>query len=93
MEVNAEVIYQCMHCDYQSITKGHLAQHKRAVHEGVKYLCGQCNHQAPLKGNLTQPKRAVHKIRVQLDKNFVDTINNKKKTGYTVKKTKNRINK
>ena len=46
------------------ITKGYLAQHKRAVHEGVKYLLGQCNHQATLKGNLTQPKRAVHKIRV-----------------------------
>ena len=34
----------------KQITKGSLAQQKRAVHEEVKYTCGQCNQQATSKG-------------------------------------------
>ena len=42
------------------MSKGDLAKHKRAVHEGVKYPCGQCNHQATSKGDLARHKRAAH---------------------------------
>ena len=45
---------------YQATSKGSLAQHKRAVHEGVKYSCGQCVHQATSNGDLARHKRAVH---------------------------------
>ena len=44
----------------QSTSKEDLAQHRRAVHEGVQYPCGQCGHQSTSKGNLAQHKRAVH---------------------------------
>ena len=44
----------------QSTSTGDLAQHKRAVHAGVKYPCGQCSHQSTSKGNLARHKRAVH---------------------------------
>ena len=52
--------YNCDVCDHQVTSKGNLARHKRAVHEGVKFPCGQCNHQATSKGNLAQHKRRVH---------------------------------
>ena len=41
-------------------TKGRLAEHKRAVHEGVKYPCGHCNYKATTKGSLAEHKRAVN---------------------------------
>ena len=39
---------------------GNLAEHKRAVHEGVKYPCEQCNYQATSKGNLAKHQRNRH---------------------------------
>ena len=47
--VNEGVKYPCIQCDYQSTTKGSLAQHKMAVHEEDKYPCRQCNYQASTK--------------------------------------------
>ena len=45
---------------YQVTAKGNVAEHKRAVHEGVTFPCGRWNNQATAKGNLAQHKRAVH---------------------------------
>ena len=50
----------CGQCGYQATTKGNLAEHKRALHEGVKYPCGQCGYQSTTKGDIAQHKRAVH---------------------------------
>ena len=33
--MHEEVKYHCRKCGHQSTSKGYLAQHKRAVHEGV----------------------------------------------------------
>ena len=52
--------YNCDVCGHQVTSKGNLARHKRAVHEGVKFPCGQCNHQATSKGHFAQHKRAIH---------------------------------
>ena len=40
-------------------TKGNLAQHKSAVHEGVKYPCRQCDYMATRKSSLARHRRAV----------------------------------
>ena len=37
-----------------------LAEHIRAVHEGVKYPCTQCNYQATSKCNLGRHQRGIH---------------------------------
>ena len=37
-----------------------LAEHKRAVHEGIKHPCDQCNYQATTMGSLAEHKRAIH---------------------------------
>ena len=55
-----DVKYAYRQCNHQTTTKGSLAQHKRAVHEGVKYLSRQCNYQASQMGYLDRHKRAVH---------------------------------
>ena len=52
--------YDCNICGIQVLTKKSLAQHKRAVYEGVKYPCGQCVNQSTSKGGLAQHKRDVH---------------------------------
>ena len=45
---------------HQATSKGHLSEHKRAIHERVKYPCGQCGQQFTQKGNLAKHKREVH---------------------------------
>ena len=52
--------YPCKLCDHKATSKGHLIQHKRTVHEGLKYSCEQCVYKATSKDNLAQHKRAVH---------------------------------
>ena len=44
----------------QLCTKGSLANHKRAMHEGVKNPCRQCGYQATAKRGLAKHKRAGH---------------------------------
>ena len=53
--------YLCRQCGKQFSQKGHLARHKRALHEGVKYPCGQCGLQFSQKGYLARHHRLVHK--------------------------------
>ena len=52
--------YTATQCGHQITSKGILAEHKSAVHEGVKYPCRQCGYEATTKGSLAQHKRAVH---------------------------------
>ena len=40
--------------------KGSLAEHRRAVHEGVKYPCMQCKKQFSWKESLAEHARSVH---------------------------------
>ena len=47
-------------CQHQSTSKGDLAKHIRAVHEGIKYHCGQCQYQATSTESLAQHTKAVH---------------------------------
>ena len=44
----------------QVTTKEHLAQHKRAVHEGIKCSCKQCNYQATTESSHIRHQRAIH---------------------------------
>ena len=46
-------------CDYQPTINRILAEHKRAVHEGVKYSCRIYNYQATTSGSLAGDHRAV----------------------------------
>ena len=55
--VHEAIKYVCDQDNKQFTTKGSLAGHKRAVHEGVKYHCGR---QATTNSDLTEHKRAVH---------------------------------
>ena len=41
----------CNICDYKASTKGHLAEHRMAIHEEVKYKCRICDYDATQKGN------------------------------------------
>ena len=50
----------CRQLDQMATSKGILAKHKRAVHEGLKYPSKQCNHMATSKDILVQYKGAVH---------------------------------
>ena len=43
-----------------NVEKGHLVQHKRAVHEGVKYPLSQCGNQFTSEGYLSEHIKAVH---------------------------------
>ena len=52
--------YKCNICGIQTLSKGNLAQHKRALHERVKYPCSQCGNQFTSKGTLDEHIRAVH---------------------------------
>ena len=47
---------------HQTSSQGNLAQHKRALHEGVKYPCSRCGNQFTSKVNLTQHIRTVHEV-------------------------------
>ena len=59
-QVQEGVKYPCGQCSYEATTKGHVAQHKMAVHEGVKYPCGKCDHQSSSRGNLVRHNKIVH---------------------------------
>ena len=39
------VILEHLQCQYQSINRSSLREHKESKHEGVKYLCNKCNKQ------------------------------------------------
>ena len=56
-----EIKNLCRQCGKQFSQKGKLAEHQRAVHEGVKYPCGQCDLQFSKKGSLARHHRSVHK--------------------------------
>ena len=54
------VMYLCDQCDFQSVSKRYLIQHKKSVHEGVKFPCDQCEYKATEKGNLLRHLKSKH---------------------------------
>ena len=60
------VKYPCGQCGKEFTSQGHLARHRRSVHEGVKYPCGHCGKEFTDQGNLAKHKRAVHEGQEEL---------------------------
>lgn len=55
-----ETKYPCGECDFVSINKGSLKQHKEAKHIGIRYPCDQCKYSATQQSSLKRHKQSKH---------------------------------
>ena len=54
-------VFKCNICEYETVWKGYLKQHKKSVHERIKpYICNICNYKAIEKSSLKRHIRSVH---------------------------------
>ena len=53
-------LLQCDDCDYKTVRKDMLKNHKMVVHQGIKFPCDKCSYKASHKSHLNRHVQSVH---------------------------------